>query len=137
VSDPRIELASRAVDAWNRRDLRWLQENGTADIEFVPAIAATVDGSSVHGPEEFIRFLEAMDESWESFRIEVEEFRLIGDQVVGRGRVLAKGRGSGVELDQPLGSLISFEGDKMSRLQSYLDPEEALAAAQSGKEGTA
>ena len=137
MSDLRIELASRALDAWNRRDLRWLQENATADIEFVPAIAATVDGSSVHGPEELIRFLEAMDESWESFRIEVEEFRLIGDQVVGRGRVLAKGRGSGVELDQPLGSLLSFEGDKIARLQSYLDPEEALAAAQSGREGTA
>jgi ketosteroid isomerase-like protein len=137
VSDVRIELAAQGVDAWNRRDLDWLRRNATADFEFVPAVAATVEGGSVKGPEGLARFFEAMDESWESFRIEVEEFRLIGDQVVGRGRVLAKGRGSGVELDQPLGSLLSFEGDKIARLQSYLDPEEALAAAQSGGEGTA
>jgi ketosteroid isomerase-like protein len=137
MSDARLELAGAGVDAWNRRDIEWLREHATPDFEFVPAVAATVEGGSVKGPEGLARFFEEMDESWEEFRIEVEEFRLIGDQVVGRGRVLAKGRGSGVELDQPLGSLLSFEGDKISRLQSYLDPEEALAAAQSGRQGTA
>jgi ketosteroid isomerase-like protein len=133
----RIELAGQGLDAWNRRDLGWLRRNATEDFEFVPAVAATVEGGSVKGVEGLGRFFEEMDQSWETFRIEMEEFRLVGDQVVGRGRVLAKGRGSGVELDQPLGSLLSFEGDKMARLQSYLDPEEALAAAQSGREGTA
>jgi ketosteroid isomerase-like protein len=130
VSDPRIELARAAVEAWNRRDLDWLRRNVTAEFEFVPAVAATVEGVSVKGPEGMVRFLEEMDESWETFRIEPEEFKLVGDVVLGRGRVLARGRGSGLELDQPLGSVIRFEGSKIARLQSYLDPGEALVAAE-------
>ena len=110
-----------------------MQENATDDMEFVPAIAATVDGGSVHGPEEMMRFLERMDESWESFRIEPGEFQIVGNKVVSSGRIVAKGRGSGVELDQAAGTLFSFDGDKIAQVQSYLDPDEALAAAETAR----
>jgi ketosteroid isomerase-like protein len=133
MSEARLELAGAALDAWNRRDIEWLREHGTPDFEFVPAVAATVEGGSVKGPEGLARFLEEMDESWEEFRIEAMEFELVGELVLGRGRVIAKGRGSGVELDQPLSSVISFEDDRIARMQSFLDPEQALAAARSGK----
>jgi ketosteroid isomerase-like protein len=130
VSDARIELAGQGVDAWNRRDLDWLRRNATADFEFVPAVAATVEGGSVKGVEGLVHFLEEMDESWEEFRIEPEKFELVGDVVLSRGRVVAKGRGSGLELDQPIASVVHFRDEKIARLQSYLDPEEALAAAE-------
>jgi ketosteroid isomerase-like protein len=129
VSDMRVELAGQALDAWNRRDIDWLRRNGTVDFEFVPAVAATVEGGSVKGPEGLAQFFEEMDESWETFRIELE-FRLVGEVVLGHGRVVAKGRGSGLELDQPLASVVSFRDEKVARLQSFLDPEEALAAAE-------
>jgi ketosteroid isomerase-like protein len=132
MSDAKLDLAGAALDAWNRRDIEWLREHGTPDFEFVPAVAATIDGGSVKGPEGLARFLEEMDESWEEFRIEAMEFELVGELVLGRGRVVAKGRGSGVELDQPLGSVMSFEDDRIARMQSFLDPEQALAAARSG-----
>jgi ketosteroid isomerase-like protein len=130
VSDARIELAGQGLDAWNRRDLDWLRRNGTADFEFVPAVAATVEGGSVKGPEGLAHFFEEMDESWETFRIELEDFRLVGEAVLGHGRVIAKGRGSGLELDQPISSVMHIRDGKIARLQSYLDPEEALAAAE-------
>jgi ketosteroid isomerase-like protein len=134
VSDARIELAGQGVDAWNRRDVDWLRRNATADFEFVPAVAATVEGDSVNGLEGMIHFLEEMDESWETFRIQPEDFRLVGEVVLVRGRVIAKGRGSGVELDQPIASVMHLRGEKIARLQSYLDLEEAVAAAQAGRE---
>jgi ketosteroid isomerase-like protein len=137
VSDARIELAGQGLDAWNRRDLEWLRRNATADFEFVPAVAATVEGGSVKGLEGMAHFLAEMDESWETFRIEPEEFKLFGDAVLSHGRVIAKGRGSGLELDQPISSVTHFRDGKIARLQSYLDPEEALAAAQSGTEDAA
>ncbi len=130
MSDRRIELARNGLDAWNRRDRRWLQDNATADVEFVPAIAAAVEGDSIKGIDEMIRFLGDLDESWETFQIEVDEFCLVGDRVVGKGRLLAKGRGSGVELRQPLGSVISFEGEKLARMQSFLDLDAAIEAAE-------
>jgi ketosteroid isomerase-like protein len=136
LSDARLELAWAAVDAWNSRDLEWMRENLRPDFEFVPAVAATVEGGSVRGFDEFGRFLEEMDESWESFRIEFDEFRPVGGQLVGLGRVVAKGRGSGVELNQPLGTLVSFNEGKVARMQSFLDPEQALAAAEAGVEAS-
>jgi ketosteroid isomerase-like protein len=133
MSDAKLELAGAALDAWNRRDIEWLREHGTPDFEFVPAVAATVEGGSVKGPEGLARFFGEMDESWEEFRIEAMEFELVGELVFGRGRVIAKGRGSGLELDQPLGSVTTFEDDRIARLQSFLDPEQALATARSGE----
>jgi ketosteroid isomerase-like protein len=133
MSDARIELARAALEAWNSRDLDWMRSNGTADFEFVPAVAATVEGGSVKGQEAMVDFLEEMDESWETFRIEPEEVRLVGEVVLTRGRVIAKGRGSGLELDQPIASVIHFSDEKIARMQSYLDPEEALAAAEATK----
>jgi ketosteroid isomerase-like protein len=130
MSDARIELARAALEAWNSRDLDWMRSNGTADFEFVPAVAATVEGGSVKGQEAMVDFLEEMDESWETFRIEPEEVRRVGEVVLTRGRVIAKGRGSGLELDQPIASVIHFSDEKIARMQSYLDPEEALAAAE-------
>jgi ketosteroid isomerase-like protein len=136
VSDVRIELAGQGLEAWNRRDVDWLRRNATADFEFVPAVAATVEGGSVKGPEGMVHFLEEMDESWETFRIEPEDFRLVGEVVLIHGRVIAKGRGSGVELDQPIASTTHFRDGKIARLQSYLDPAEALEAASKDLEET-
>ena len=126
----RIELCRKGVEAWNSRDIDWLRDNATVDFEFVPAVAATVEGGSVKGVEGMARFFEEMEESWESFRLEPGQFELVGEVVLFRGRVIAKGRGSGLELDQPIASVMQFEGEKLARMQSYLDPDEALAAAQ-------
>ena len=52
-------------------------ELSTPDFEFVPAIAAAVDGGSVKGPAEFRRFLTGLNETWETFRIEVDELERI------------------------------------------------------------
>ena len=127
----RLKLAREGFAAWNRRDRQWLQEHATADVEFVPAIAAAVEGGSVKGIDAMIRFQEDLDESWESFEIKIDEFRVVGDCVVGEGRVVAKGRGSGLELNQPLTTVVFFEGEKFARMQSFLDRDEALAAAKS------
>jgi ketosteroid isomerase-like protein len=132
MSDAKLELARAGLDAWNRRDVDWLRDNATTDFEFVPAVAATVEGGSVKGAEGLAHFFQQMDESWETFRLEPMDFRLVGEVVLGDGRVIAKGRGSGLELDQPISSITHFRDGKLSRLQSYLDPEEALAAAQAG-----
>jgi ketosteroid isomerase-like protein len=132
MSDAKVELARAGLDAWNRRDVDWLRDNATTDFEFVPAVAATVEGGSVQGPEGMAHFFEEMDESWESFRLQSEQFEPVGEVVLWRGRVTAKGRGSGLELDQPIGSVMHFRDEKLARMQSYLDLDEARAAAQAG-----
>jgi hypothetical protein len=61
--------------------------------------------------------------------------RLERDLVVGREtlREEGRGRGSGVEIDAPLGVVDDLRHGKVSRVRAYLDHGEALRAA--GLEG--
>jgi ketosteroid isomerase-like protein len=85
-------------------------------------------GSSVR-VEEIRQFFSDLDEPWETFVIDVGEYREIGEQVVCVTRLRAKGRGSGVELDQLVAMALWFRDDKLARAQSFLDMESAVEAA--------
>ncbi len=131
MSDAKGELARRSLEAWNQRDAEWFVENSTPDFDFVPAIVTTVEGEggAVRGPESIRRFLADLDEPWESFVVDEVEYREVDEQVVCVGRLRAKGRGSGVELDQPIAMVLWFEGDKLARARSFLDIDAATGAA--------
>jgi ketosteroid isomerase-like protein len=129
MSRANVELARRGWDIWKGRDFDTLGEMTTEDFVFVPAIAASVEGGAVHGIEGSRRFFEGLDETWESFEIDSEEFREVGDRVQVVGRVRARGRGSGLELDQPIAMVVWFRGDKVARIQSFLDSDQAHEAA--------
>jgi ketosteroid isomerase-like protein len=101
----------------------------TSDFEFIPAIASGVEGGVVRGPDEFRRFFADLDETWETFRLEAEDLREVGERVLTRARVLAKGRASGIELDQPIFSVCSFQDGKLSRMHTFLDETAAVEAA--------
>jgi ketosteroid isomerase-like protein len=131
MSDAKVELARRSVQAWGERDVEWFVDNTTPDFEFVPAVIATVEGEggAVRGEESIRRFFADLDEPWESFVVDEVEYREVDDQVVCLGRLRAKGRGSGVELDQPIAMVLWFGDDKLARARSFLDVDAAIDAA--------
>jgi hypothetical protein len=129
MSEANVELARRGYALWSARDVDGLIELSTPDFEFVPAIAAGVEGGSVKGPDEVRRFFRDLDETWETFRIAADEFRDLGDGVMTSGRLIAKGRGSEVELDHPIYSVIWIRDGRFARMQSFLDQDSAEAAA--------
>jgi ketosteroid isomerase-like protein len=128
TAETNLELARRAYESWSAGDIDAMLETATPDVEFVPAIAAGVEGGSVNGPDQVRHFFADLKETWETFRLQVDEFREVGDRVIGVGRLTAKGRGSELELDQPIYSVLWFDG-KVARMQSFLDREAAEAAA--------
>ena len=131
MSDENLELARRSFEAWGARDAEWFVENTTEEFEFVPAIIAGVEGQggAVRGADAIRQFFADLDEPWESFVVDEGEYREVDDQVVCVGRLRAKGRGSGVELDQETGWLVEIHAGKMTRFQAFLSHEQALAAS--------
>jgi ketosteroid isomerase-like protein len=123
-----LDVARRGYASWTAGDIDGMLELATPDFEFVPAIAATVEGGSVRGHNEFRRFMADLDETWETFRISVEDFLEIGGRVMAIGRLTAKGRGSELELDQPFYSVLWFQGDRIARMQSFLEESAAQTA---------
>jgi ketosteroid isomerase-like protein len=131
MSQERVELLKRGVDAHNRRDLDAFADLCTADVEWFPSMAGAIEGGSYKGREGMERYFEHYDETWEGFRVEADEYRSVGDRVLALGRLEATGRGSGVPVSTPMGAVSEFRDGKMSRTRTYLDQAEALRAAES------
>ena len=101
-----------AMRAGRRATIDGMLELTTPDFEFVPAIAAAVEGGSIKGHDAVRRFFADLDETWETFRISADDFREAGGRVMSIGRLTAKGRGSELELDQPIYTVLWFQGDR-------------------------
>ena len=129
MSATRVDLARRGFDVWRSRDFDRLDEVAIEDFVFIPAIATGVEGGGVRGKEGSRQFFESQDETWESFDIDAEEFREVGDRVLIDGHVRARGRGSGVDFEQPLLMVVWFRDGKVARVQSFLDRDQANEAA--------
>jgi ketosteroid isomerase-like protein len=59
----------------------------------------------------------------------VEEFEIIGDNVLTAGRQVGTTRVGGVELEQPSAAVWKFRGDELVRVEFHLDREQARASA--------
>ena|ERR1700737_2904505 len=132
MSQENVEIAKRAIDAFNRRDVDDLTELTTPDFElFAPMIQ--VEGGSLRGREGVETVFGNIRDTWEEQRFIAGEFRDLGDRVVVLGRMEAHGRSSGVPVDVPFGNIFDFRDGKISRVRAYRDHGEALRAA--GLEG--
>jgi ketosteroid isomerase-like protein len=128
MNEAPLDAARRGYACWEAGDYDGMLELATPDFEFVPAIAASVEGGSIRGHDAFRRFFADLDETWETFRISADDFREAGGRVMSIGRLTAKGRGSELELDQPIYTVLWFRGDRIARMQSFLEESAAQTA---------
>ena len=129
MSQENVEIAKRAVDAFNRRDLDDYDELFTQDYEWFPAMIGIVDGDSFRGREGVARNYQVLGDAWQEFRLVGAEFRDLGNLVLALGRLEGRGRAGGAPADAPLGIVFDFRDGKIARARSYLDHNEALRAA--------
>jgi len=65
---------------------------------------------------------------WDSLRFEISDYReLDGGRVLVLFRIRARGKGSGVEVDQHRASVFHIEGGSVTRMLTYWDRDRALA----------
>jgi len=132
MSHANVDIVKRGIDAFNRRDVEALADVVTPDFEWFPALPSTVEGerfSGYRGREGIETYFEDVRSTWEGLRVLGNEFRDLGDSVLVLGRADGRGRGSGIEVDMPLGVIYDFRDGRVSRVRTYLDHGEALRAA--------
>jgi ketosteroid isomerase-like protein len=115
-------------DAWNRGDREAFLALWDEEGEFYP-LRAQLEGESYSGHEGLMRFLAEMTQDFEEVRLEIEETRDAGEQVVGVGRFRARGRASGVDITVPLGVLTRVRRGKIVYTRFFSEPADALEAA--------
>jgi ketosteroid isomerase-like protein len=116
-------------------DPKPLRELIHPDFEFAPHITGGHEGVEFRGYEGFVSFLSMQAETWESLRAEPSQMRENGDMVVVVGTLHARGRGSGVDVEEPTVWLCRFRDGRMLRLEAHTarDPAQvAWALAQAG-----
>src|SRR6266480_3331617 len=129
MSAENVEIAKRALDAFNRRDVDAFMEIATSDFELFPAMAGAVDGSSVRGREGIEMLFGEIHDTWEEQLVIADESRDLGDRVLVLGRIVGRGRASGIPVETPGATITDFRDGKMARVRTYLDHGEALRAA--------
>lgn len=89
-----------------------------------------LDGRVYRGVEGFKRWRSEMEELWEEDNFEPQGVRFgTDDRFVVLGRLRVKGRGSGVEIDQPHAHLLERRGGKIVKQTMYSDLGAALRDA--------
>jgi ketosteroid isomerase-like protein len=128
MSQENVEVVRRTLDAVLRSS--WPEV--LAELDPAVEIEDTVipDASDYRGHDGFFRWLERWNESWEDWSLEDIEIVPASDEhVVGLWRMIAKGKGSGVEVDRPDAVVYKLRDNKIVRMGYYNDQREALEAA--------
>jgi len=140
MSRDKLEIAKRALEAYNGLYSAAIAEDASVDVEplfaeFATAdfewwgFAASYEGGSYRGREGVERAVAETRTTWEEIRALPEEFRDLGDRVLVLGRVQGRGTNSGAQVDAPLVSVLDFRGDRICRIRSFLDHAEGMRAA--------
>ena len=122
-----VEIARRAFEVWNRGDTEAWIDAWDEQAEFHP-MRAQLEGDPYRGHEGLRRFVSDMSEEWDEVRFEVDEIQDAGELLVATGRVKARGRASGVNLDVPLALVGRLREGKVAYVRFYPDRDEAFEA---------
>jgi ketosteroid isomerase-like protein len=131
----RRELLARAIrdgaEAYNRRDREVLLATADPDVEFnILGEFAVVDTPDrYHGHEGVRRYFAAIDEAWETARLEPQEVIDFWDRYLVLQRTRNRGRGSGAEVERETGLFLTYSRGMLVRADFYWSRDEALEAA--------
>jgi len=126
-----VAIYRDVIEAWNRRDLVWILDQASADLEF--HTAGLFDGIEpvYHGREGMVEFWTTfIEEPWALLHLDIEEIRAVDDD-----RVLAllvftgTPRESDDEVRLDYAHLATFSSGVVSRIDAFADWDEAREAA--------
>jgi ketosteroid isomerase-like protein len=128
MSEENVEIVRRVFDAFNRRDIAAFLELLDPDVEWVP-ILAVLEGRVYRGHGDIRRWIDDLATDWEFFEVCYEDLRDLGDRVLVSGHWRARGRASGVELENPGTYLYEIKNGRVVSMRTFTDRAEALGAA--------
>ena len=128
VSERNVEIVRAAAAAWDRGDLEALESLLSPEVELVP-LRAQLEGKVYRGRAGLRQMWDDLHADWEELQLPIERMLDGGELVVALGRLTARGRASGVDLDVPLGQVWEVRDGTIVRMHAYSDPDDAVRAA--------
>ena len=99
------------------------------DFEFVTVRQSVGFPGARKGVEGFFAAYRAYAEMWESYTLKPERFVEVGDKVVVEAKISGTTRTGGVQLEQDVAAVYTFEDGRIRRIEEFSDVASAHAAA--------
>ena len=123
-----MEIVMEGVRAWNRDDYEAMTALAHQDFVAVPP-EGWPEAEITTTPDAARRQIERLKASWQEERFEVDDAQPVGDKVVVEARWIAKGHGSGMEIETPVAAVVTIREGKIIRWEAFLEKRHALKAA--------
>jgi ketosteroid isomerase-like protein len=128
MSQENVDRTREFIDAYNRRDFDAATRDFDRDVEWVLPDHQRAD--SAIGTPGIIRSWKGLDETFDELQLRPQEYVDAGECVATRLRHYARGKGSGLELDNELyHQVVTFRDGTIVRIEYVTTWEEALEAA--------
>ena len=133
MSEENVVMVQEWVAAINGGEIDQLVELADPTVEYTPYLGSLLGAEAYRGHDGLGQYVIDLAEAWEWYHVEIEELRDLGNDVFMVGRLQAKGRSSGLQVEERLAWIHSFrEGTgrgRYVRLRFFATPREALEAA--------
>jgi uncharacterized protein len=131
MSRENVELVRRGYELFARGDVEEVAALFAPDADLADAgglgIAGTAAGRRT-GPAGFLQATGDVNEAFDDYTVEAEEFIDAGDSVVVAVRLSGRGRESGVEMEMHVAHLWTVRDGKVVRGDVYRTVDDALEA---------
>jgi uncharacterized protein len=137
MSNENVALLRKGYEAWNRGDYEAVLALLDPEVEWQFPEGGLNTGT-LHGREAVGKFFESFGEAFEELRFEPEEIFESDDRVVAIVRLVARGRGSGVELEVRPAHIWTMRRGRAVRLEVVPETDrkrESRATAQADNVG--
>jgi ketosteroid isomerase-like protein len=127
MSQDKVEVAKAFYDAYNARDSEALDRLLHPEAE-ITTLSARGGLGGEWTRETTRQNFEQLDGAWTGLRIEIEDYREVGERVLALGVARGAGLSSQVELASDFAAVLVVEGSQITLVDSYSNRKDALQA---------
>jgi ketosteroid isomerase-like protein len=122
-----VEVVKAFYDAYNARDSEAL-ERLLHPKAAITTLSARGGLGGEWSPGTTRQYFEQLDEAWSGLRIEIEDYRELGERVIALGGVKGAGTSSHVEVASEFAAVLVVRNSQIVLVDSYSDWKTALEA---------
>ena len=127
MSQENVDLASRSIDAINRRDLAAYLALADDGVEAISRLAPIEGG--YHGHDGIRRWWETLFDTWPDFTVRIVELQAVEDLTLGTLHLRGRGAGSDIPSEWTVWSVARWQSGKCDWWGNFRTRAEALEAA--------
>ncbi len=128
MSQENVELVRRGFEAMSRGDLPQMLGFIHPDFEVTIPSDVSAEPDTYRGHEGIRRYFQSFEDGMDEIRFQPERIWDLDERVVVVVRLTAKGKSTGIPVEQRTGSVWTVLDGKAVSARIYLDPADALAA---------